>query len=381
MNIDNLKIRIFKNFDDTDLKKSWIRIVQENEYFLQNSFEWCDSWWKYYHKNKILHVITLVHNHHIIAIVPLYLEKRFVFSILRFIGSGFTDYHQILISKDYNYHSIAEKIFEYLSSFLEWDLICLEQVNDEDLLYNYLNKNMNFQKKFLVECPIGELKYENFDDFLRDIKKSDCEHYKRRMRRLEEKGNLRIIKITDFENFDKYFDALIDIHNRRWDNAPGTTKFMIDLNLLFLRDVFKKIFDLHKAVLYLLTLDNEILSYQLGYIEHQQFYSWNASFNPDFYKYSPGTIITILIIKDLIENRKSHNFYKFNYMRGGYDYKKRLMPVGYMSSNFLFLSHKKNLKGYLLNIYYLSLRDLIKGKFRRLIRNKSFRLIFRLDRK
>ncbi len=68
-------------------------------------------------------------------------------------------------------------------------------------------------------------------------------------------------------------------------------------------------------------------------------------------------------------------------MRGGYDYKKRLMPVGYMSSNFLFLSHKKNLKGYLLNIYYLSLRDLIKGKFRRLIRNKSFRLIFRLDRK
>ncbi|MFX0133663.1 MAG: GNAT family N-acetyltransferase [Candidatus Hodarchaeota archaeon] len=381
MNIDNLNIKIFKNFEDTDLKTSWIRIVKKDDYFLQNSFEWCSTWWKYYNKNKKLYIITVTYNHQILAIAPFYIEKKLIFSILKFIGSGFTDYHQILISKDCNVDLIVEKIFEYLNSFSQWDYIYLEQINNGDLIYNYLDNNLDFQKKLLVECPVGELKYKNFDDFLRDLKKSDRHKYRRIMKRLEEKGELKLIKIEDSKNFDKYFDTLIEIHNKRWANSPGTTKFMVKLNLLFLKDVFEILFELNKAVLYLLTLNNKIISYILGFIENQQFYSWNTSFDLDFHMYSPGTIVIALIIKDLIENEKSHDCYKYNHMRGGYDFKKKLVPSGYISKNFLFLSYKKNLKGLILNKYYSSFRDLIKGKFKKLLGNKSFRLIFRLDKK
>ena len=381
MNIDNLRIEIFKNFDDAGLRTSWTRIADKDGYFVQNSFEWCNIWWKYYNKNKDLYILTVVHNDQIIAIAPFYLEKKFVFSILKFIGSGFTDYHQILVSKDYNYHAIAQRIFEYLTSFAKWDYIYLEQINDGDLLYSFFDKRIDFQKKFLIECLIGELKYKSFNDFLKDLKKSERHKYIRLIKRLEEKGELRLIKIIDSINFNKYFDALINLHNKRWNNIPGTTKLRVKLNLLFLRDVFVKMFELNKAVLYMLTLDNELISYILGFIENQQFYSWNTSFNIEFHKYSPGTIIIALIIKDIIENGKSLNCYKYNHMRGGYDYKKKLIPVGNMLKNFLFLSHKKNLKGFILNLYYFWIRDLTKRKFKKLIENKSFRLILGLDKK
>jgi len=379
MNYNNLKIKVFQTFDDARLKKSWRKILHENGYFIQNSYEWCNIWWKYYNKNKTLYIITVIYDHQIIAIAPFYIEKKIIFSILKFIGSGFTDYHQILISKNYNI--VVEKIFEYLSSFSEWDYIYLEQINDRDLLYNYLDKNLDFQKKFLIECPVGELKYENFDDFLKNLKKSDRHKYRRLMKRLEEKGVLKLKKITDYKNFNKNFDILINMHNKRWVNNSGSTKFMLKLNLLFLKDVFKKIFELNKAVLYLLNLNNELISYRLGFIENQQYYDWNTSFNIDFHKYSPGTIINFLIIKDLIDSEKFWNIYKFNYMRGGYDYKKRIIPNSDISKNFLFLNYKKNFKGLILNTYYLWLRDLIKKRFKKLIKNRSFRLIFRLDKK
>ena len=381
MNKDDLKIRVFQNFADVNLRNNWKKIVADNRYFVQNSYEWCSTWWKYFHKNKSLHIVTIVYNHQILAIAPLYIEKKLIFSILKFIGSGFTDYHQILIQRGSSYGVIAEKIFDYLKTFEKWDFVYLEQINNEDLLYNYLDKDLYFKKKFLTECLTAHLEYENFDDFLRDLKKSDRHKYKRLMKRLEEKGDLELIKILEFESFNKYFSTLIDIHNERWANSPGTAKFLIESNLLFLKDVFRKMFELNKAVLYLLTLDKEVISYILGFMENQQFYSWNTSFNVDFHMYSPGTMIINLIIKDLIENKKIHNFYKYNHMRGGYDYKKKLIPIGYISKNFLFLNHKKNFKGYVLNIYYFSLRDLIKRKFKKLIGNKSFRLIFKLDKK
>lgn len=381
MSKENLKIKVFRSFGDVDLKSRWEQIMENNKYFIQNSYEWCSTWWKYYKEGKNLNIISVINNQQIEIIAPFYIEKKFIFSIIKFIGSGFTDYHQILVNKNVDYKPALEKLFEYLCSFSEWDYIYLEQINDRDLLFNYINGKLDFRRKFLVRCLIGELNYKSFNDFLKDLKKSDRHKYKRITNRLEEKGVLKLTKIIDSKNFDKNFNVLINMHNKRWANNSGSTKFMVNLNLLFLKDVFKKMFELNKAVLYLLNLDNELISYRLGFIENQQYYDWNTSFNVDFHKYSPGTIINFLIIKDLIDNENFGNIYKFNYMRGDYDYKRRLIPNSDISNNFLFLNYKRNFKGLILNSYYLWLRDLIKRRFKKLIKNKSFRLIFRLDEK
>jgi CelD/BcsL family acetyltransferase involved in cellulose biosynthesis len=144
------------------------------------------------------------------------------------------------------------------------------------------------------------------------------------------------------------------------------------------KEAFLSLIEEERAVIYVLMDGGNLISYQIGFTHDRTFYFWNTSFNMDYYKYSPGRIITGHILEDLI--RRSYKAGHF--MRGDHEYKREWMHKDreHFSNNYLFMFPKKNVKGKILEKYYLDWRDEIKKRFRMIISNRHFISMLRLNR-
>lgn len=315
----NLQIKIFNTFDDEHLTNSWKKIFNNNNYFVQNSYEWCSIWWNHFkNKNMELYIIAVCNRDNIIAIAPMLIEKRLGFKQIKFISTGLTDFHQFLIEND-SFGVCFETIIEHLTKFIKWDLVFLDQVNDEDILYKYLCNVENIKKKYRIGCVLIDINELSWDEYIKSIDKHVRNEYNRRLRRLEEKTNISFISVYDKDKLKLLLDEIFKVHVQRWDSKSEDSKLKQNKLRSFIKEAFLSLFNYDSAALYVLKDEKEVLSYQLGFVQNNTFYCWNSSFNIDYYEYSPGQIIKGKIINELIKK----NYKTYNFMRGDYEYKKK----------------------------------------------------------
>ncbi|MBD3337884.1 MAG: GNAT family N-acetyltransferase [Candidatus Lokiarchaeota archaeon] len=373
-----MEIKIFTSFDDENLEKAWCRILNENNYFVQNSFEWCDTWWKFFkNENRSLHIITVLKNGTIAGIAPMFLEKSIHMKKLKFIGSGLTDFHEFLIDKDDDSKLIIKAIINYLYKCENWDIALLEQVNNKEDIYKYFSEAGIYKKK-QSEISIVNINGYSWEEYFKTVSNHKFRYeIKRRKKKLEKekKPHFELINSSNFSS--AHLDRVFDLHVRRWQEVNRNSKLTIKEIDLFLREILAYCIISGKALLYLLYDDKTLISYRLGFVSGQTFFDWNTSYNPEYAKYAPGQLIIRYVLEDLINS----GFGCFNFMRGDYQYKKKWVPDNdeHNSINFLFAIGKNSLKGKILRNYYLKWRDSIKNKFEAILSNKYTRLILKLD--
>jgi len=136
--------------------------------------------------------------------------------------------------------------------------------------------------------------------------------------------------------------------------------------------------DIHggEMALYILMANGNPISFLLGFIHKQVFYEWKIAHDPAYEKYTPGNLVRLYSINDLIKN----NIQQLNFMAGGYEYKRRLAPDGLVTENFSFYSAKHSLKGWLLLNYYMKWRDILKQKYQELKTWKRLQLLKKEDK-
>ncbi|MBD3198077.1 MAG: GNAT family N-acetyltransferase [Candidatus Lokiarchaeota archaeon] len=373
-----MEIKIFTSFDDEKLKKAWRRILKENDYFVQNSFEWCDTWWKFFkNENRSLHIITVLKNGIIAGIVPMFLEKSIHMKKLKFIGSGLTDFHEFLIDKYNGYSLIIKTIINYLYKCEKWDVVLLENVNNKEVIYKHLTE-AGIDKKKQSEITILNISGYSWEEYFKTVSNHKFRYeIKRRKKKLEKEKNPRFELINSSNFSSAHLDLVFDLHVRRWQEVNRNSKLTIKTIDLFLREILTNCIENGKAFLYLLYDDKTLISYRLGFVSGQTFFDWNTSYNPAYAKYAPGQLIIGYVLEDLI----NRGFRCFNFMRGDYQYKKKWVPENNENNsiNFLFAIGKRSIKGNILEKYYLVWRDVIKNKLGAILSNKYTRLILRLD--
>lgn len=373
-----MKINIYDTFLDHRLETAWSKIVDSYGYFIQNSFIWCQTWWKYFKNDKRdLYIVTAEENNEIIGIAPLYVEHRKFFTLLRFLGSPLTDFHELIITKGRRYEEIFNFILNFLDKFEVCDAILFEQINNEGFEYGLLEKKL--EKKFVIECPIIEFGGLDWQTYINSLQSRNLRRdFKKKSRKLERDFNIDLKYVGHKDEFASYIGNIAQLHIDRWDKEDEDSKFKSENLVAFLKEVFSSLMCREKAAMYILFGDGKIFAYRLGFIEKETFFDWNTSFDPDYRLYSPGKIITGYVIKKLIER----GFKRFHFMRGAYSYKKEWMPINkqHISGNYLFVMAKSNAKGYLIKGYYLRWRDSIKSIFSKLLKNRIVRRILRLDK-
>ena len=206
------------------LKKDWNELLQKSDsdtIFLRH--EWCSTWWESFGKNKSLFIMVMKEDGRIIGIAPLMIS-RLVFSGLparavRFIGTGESDRADFIFLKgkeDYLKEFIARLIEK---SYL-WDLIYLREMPSTSpglvSLMNFLkNNNFLYESKVVSLCPYFHLP-EDYDDFLKGLKKSQRQNVRNRERRLQKQGKMEFKRFTDCDNFEDLFSIAAEIERRSW---------------------------------------------------------------------------------------------------------------------------------------------------------------------
>jgi len=350
------RIKIHKSFEDERLKKYWKKIYKKSSFCPQSSYEWTYIWWKHFQKRtRELFIITIEEKDIILGIAPFMIEKNVFLRQLKFIGSGLTDFHEIL-AHDSQKEDILKTIVNFILKSKQYDIINLEQISDHSKLYHVLKQNKRFQIRKMVKCPIINFSSMTWEEYLQKLGKNIRRDWKKKYNKLNKKSNLKLIRLNNIQSIKKHLNKMISLHIRRWESENRLSKLSRKYIQRFILSIAKEV---PETIVYILVFNKEIISYRIGFIKRKIFYDWNTSYEPKYYAYSPGKILLGLVIKDLIEN----NYKKLNFMRGNEEYKNKWIIDSDVITNYQFICKISFLKGYVGIKYYLKWKWWIKRNF------------------
>jgi CelD/BcsL family acetyltransferase involved in cellulose biosynthesis len=356
-------IKIYDSLEDEKLEKYWKKIHKEENYLVQNSYEWISTWWDCFRKKSSrLFVVTAYQADDILGIGPFMIEKKFFHSELKFIGSGFTDFHEILTVSE-NKDEILTSILDFISNPKRCDLINFEQIPDDSCLYDILDGDHRFKKREMVKCPIIKFADSSWEDYLKNFSKNFRRDWTKKINRIQRDGELEFKRLKNVQEEKDFLEKMFDLHIKCGEYKRTQSRFIREKVRRFFTQL---ILEVPGVVVYVLLLNGELIAYRVGFDQSGIFYTWNTAYHPRFNSYSIGRILLGLIIKDLIGKK----YKKINMMRGDYDYKRRWMTSEETITNYQFLSNVNPKRGYLGMRYYMEWKWLGKRILSRILGTK-----------
>ena len=348
-------IKVYRTFRDDRLRAGWRDLFRNGDTCVQSSYEWMAAWWECFpKKSRELLIVTVEEEGSIVGIGPFMIEKNAMISQLKFIGSGLTDYHEILVSADGG-QAVLSMIMDYVGKNDYTDLINLEQVSGSLAVVRISRGPRAFQQTEMVRCLTVNLDFPSWEEYLKSVGRNLRRDWTKKYHHLANMGDLKLVKLDKSQAKREWLDDLLSLHIRRWDREKEVSKFSEKRMKAFLARVVEEI---PEVTLYVLRLKGAIIAYRLGFAQGQTFYDWNTSHDPDFADQSVGKVLMGLVIKDLI----ACGFKRFNLMRGDYEWKRKWITDDNALINYQFLARSSPIRGYLGEKYYLDWKWWLKNR-------------------
>jgi CelD/BcsL family acetyltransferase involved in cellulose biosynthesis len=377
-----MKVQVLNDIKDKTLVTEWKKLEEKADIYPQNSFHWVSTWLKYKGKSNTLRVFVISENDVVVAIAPFIIKKSFGIKILHSIPIHFGDYYHVIIVQD---TASKAEIYDFLLKELEshcgqfWHWIRFDQITelDNELVRAFKGRKWVFRD--LTTCPTARIDYEDWDTYLGELSGSFRSTVRRKLRKYDKSNELTFKAVTSWEEFEPLFPEMIRIHNMRWEDNFIPKKSKREQELW--KNAIKGIFQSGKAVFYLIQSGEELVAYRLGFYHNKTYFDWHLSHNPKYNQISPGIVIVALVIKHLMEKGYS----RFDFMAGGYDWKKSWCPGRYAPVNYTVTSPSKSLFSLILNWYYHGQRDNLRGIYHKMTNyslfRKASRILFSLKKK
>ena len=280
------------------------------------------------------------------ALMPLVLWKRnwknaFIHLIVP-IGYSDFDYHDPIFKR--------RPQDDELSSYWDGLIGFLKQYNADEIVFDGIRTEMtdNIQQwqKIEISPNLDISNMKDGDDLLSFFSSNLRKNTQRRIRRLNEKGNMQF-KI--FESADevppKIWNHFMSVHSNKWPNAYKAPGFHNNL----LRNCSPN-GPVHFSTL---LLEDTPISWHLGFEFKGVFYYYMSTGNTDYAIYSPAKIHLYYMILRAIHKK----FRLYDHLRGDETYKSG-MSNGCTYVNTLIVTNSS--LGSLLKHYVLKLRKIIK---------------------
>lgn len=353
---NNFTVKIFSDIENPFLKREWEHLQDSEDVFPQMYYQWITPWWKRSNSSKKLYIITVIDNEQkLVAIAPFCIEKRFGINILQSIPVHFGDFYSFIV-KDNNI-SLINELLTHINSFKKWSYVKVNLVRSNNLLYKKLNAK-NFKEQHIENIIEADLSYASYDDYLMTLHRKVRGEYRRRLRKLEGLGDVEFIVSSNFDdylNFEKDFRRIYELRWKDIDKVlPGDKVYE------YRKDALKYLSSVNKAVFVLLKLNSELIAYRFGIIHQNQYHDYKLSFNPEYHKLGLGSIITGLLVKELI----SKGFGVLDHGVGDYSYKNDWSPIDKKVKVYNFHFYKNNP----IAIAYFQFENKYKSKLKRILK-------------
>lgn len=298
-----MKVKIVKNIKELyPYKDIWEKIIEENNIdipFLQ--FDWIVKWWNYFGYEGKMYLLVVLEENVVKGFCPFMMVGKGLYKEIRFIGYPHASYADFLLFRDGREKTI-EFIMDYLMGINEVFIFNLigffEDSPNYILLKDYMLKKGIRHYIRGVESPYILICDKEFDKYFKARSKhSSIRNIKKVEKRLKRLGNLEFKRIDD-DRIEEGFN----LHNKRWEKKLDTSRFTMDKERRFFKQLAIDREGPINACIYSLTVDERLIA--IGYCfncrERRLFY--HIAHDDDFAIYGPGKILTKNIIKEAFIN-------------------------------------------------------------------------------
>ncbi len=305
-----------KNQGFEELHEQWERILPysaANSIFLTP--HWQRIWWEEFGADSQLCLLAIptdsVH-----GVAPLMISD----GIITFLGdTDLFDYHDFLVPE-----GLEEGFFHFLVDYLEamdWRSIDLRSIRGGSPTIGMLSslaKDKGYEVEVSEEdVSPGMVLPDSWEEFVTSLSKKDRHELRRKIRRLEREGEVRLHALTDPEQISEGIDDFLRLlRMSRTDKA----EFMIPEREKFFRKATQELAKKQQVRLYFLELNGVRVASALCFDYSGTFYLYNSGYDPEYSSLSVGLVSKALCVKDAIEEGRHF----FDFLRGAEPYKYHL---------------------------------------------------------
>ena len=257
---------------------------------------WLLPWWRHFGSND-LYAIAIRNDGRLTALAPLYIIREDSESLGLFIGTGISDYLDVIGDAPFVEH-IARADCQI------WDFQQLRASSPILLapLPDGWSENIEDQDPCLV-LPLAELSLSTHSQ-------KKLRYYRRRL------DPVTIEEATQ-ETLETLLRSLFDLHAARWQKRGMPGMLADDVIQQFHREVAKAMLDAGALRMYALRSGDRIVAVFYGFAGASTVYYYLSGYDPELEKLSPGT----LIVAHAVESAVRDGATTFDFLRGAEEYK------------------------------------------------------------
>jgi CelD/BcsL family acetyltransferase involved in cellulose biosynthesis len=268
--------------------------------------EWLQAWWAHVGGARALHIMT-VHDedHRLIAIAPLMVVDGplRMFRRLEFLGTGYagSDYLDVIVRRGHERDALQALVATIRE---EKAAVCLSHVADASFALvlgeRLAELGWTSRRTPASVCPIVTLAGQTWDSYLGSLGASHRANFRRRLRALTNRFDMRFELVASEPARDEAMAALLRFHDRRF-GARGSTAFESPALCAFHDDLTRRARDQGWLRLFLLRLDGTAAAVMYGFSYNRRFSFYQHGFDPQYESFSVGLVLMGLTIQAALE--------------------------------------------------------------------------------
>jgi CelD/BcsL family acetyltransferase involved in cellulose biosynthesis len=182
------------------------------------SWGWLYSWWEHYGEDHELRLITVRDGGLLVGLVPLMLARRAGLGKLLFIGTGPTDYLDVLVREGWE-AGVSEAVVRALGQIDSWQVADLQMLRPEAASWSVLGRWGRYRARIWQEaCPVVEIK--PWEELLKSLSSNHRSTIRRALRRAEADGVRR--GLVGADDAEQAAARLVAVSREQWRGNPLT---------------------------------------------------------------------------------------------------------------------------------------------------------------
>lgn len=267
---------------------------------------WLLPWWNHFGSGE-LHAVATSGDGRLDSLAPLFVLRDDDESLGMLLGSGNTDYVDILGAPDAMFGAIGDIDCQM------WDLQQLRP--SSALLTARLPEGFSDTASDHDICPILSIEGAGAD-----LEHLISTHFRKKIRyyrRSLEKLGAVTIEPASASNLNASMDALFELHAARWKTRGLPGMLAADIDQEFHRETARAMLDAGALRMYAAKLNDRPVAVFYGFGSHGTVYYYLSGFDPELEKLSIGTVVVAHAIEQAVRDGAR----AFDFLRGAEQYK------------------------------------------------------------
>jgi CelD/BcsL family acetyltransferase involved in cellulose biosynthesis len=302
------------------LKDEWDELLRDSEhasFFMR--WQWTREWWARYAPAGSTPFLVVCRDPagRLAGLAPLYRRKIRTLGVkqvreLRFIGTGIrmrSSEHLAIVARRGIEKEVCSSMTRALTLSPDWDRLSLSEIAAfshvtvliRDLLGPAAHLGVSGQSHY-IDAAVG------WDAFRTGLGKSTRDNISRYTRRLFARHPCRFGRIDDHRELEPAMDALVRLHQARWNRKGHGGSFALPHFEEFLRTAVSHSLDDQSLRLWTLEVDSNIAAVLVGFLHNGVMHAFQAGFDPKYSQDSLGTVMLGLCIRACIEDPAIREF-------------------------------------------------------------------------